>query len=124
MPPTLYGGLWYLQEGLGETPGLEWVGRWIEQRCSGKWMVIRQATWRPMRARSGGVCASPLAFWARELSEVNPARGRSLCGRQGGVRASPIAFCAREPFSASNCQESLVSRESSFPNSIPLLQDA
>ena len=79
---------------------------------------------RSHSGRGGGVRASPLAFWARELSEVPSARARSLYGRWGGVRASPIAFCAREPFSASNCQQFLVSRESSFPNSTPLLQDA
>ena len=81
------------------------------------------------RARShsgsgGAVRASPLAFWALEFSEVPSARACSLYGRRGGFRASPIAFCAREFFSASKCQQSLVARKSFFPYSIPLLQDA
>ena len=76
------------------------------------------------RTLQGAVLASPLTFWARELPEVPSARARSLYGRRGGVRASPIAFCAREFFSASKCQQSLVSRKSFFPYSIPLLQDA
>ena len=68
--------------------------------------------------------ASPLAFWAREFSEVPSARARSLYGRRDGFRASPIAFCARLFFSASMCQQSLVSLKSFFPYSILLLQDA
>ena len=85
---------------------------------------VPSARARSHSGRGGAVRASPLAFWAREVSEVPSAGARSLCGHRGGCRASPIAFCAREPFSASNCQQFLVSRESSFPNSTPLLQCA
>ena len=85
---------------------------------------VPSARARSHSGRGGAVRASPLAFWAREFSEVPSARARSLYGRRDGFRASPIAFCAREFFSASKCQQSLVSRKSFFPYSIPLLQDA
>ena len=85
---------------------------------------VPSARARPHSGRGGPVRASPLAFWAREFSEVPSARARSLYGRRDGFRASPIAFCARLFFSASMCQQSLVSLESFFPYSIPLLQDA
>ena len=62
--------------------------------------------------------------FVRARSHSGRASSRSLYGRRGGFRASPIAFCAREFFSASKCQQSLVSRKSFFPYSIPLLQDA
>ena len=79
---------------------------------------------RSHSGRGGAVLASPLAVWAREFSEVPSTRARSRYGRRGGFRASPIALCARDFFSASKCQQSLVSRKSFFPYSIPLLQDA
>ena len=85
---------------------------------------VSSARARSHSGRGGAIRASPLTFWAREVSEVPSAGARSLYGHRGGFRASPIAFCAREPFSASNCQQSLVSRKSSFRNTTPLLQDA
>ena len=51
---------------------------------------------RSHSGRGGGVRACPLAFWARELSEVPCARARPHSGRGGPVRASPLAFWARE----------------------------
>ena len=51
---------------------------------------------RSHSGRGGGVRGSPLAFWARELSEVPSARARSHSERGGAVRACPLAFWARE----------------------------
>ena len=92
--------------------------------CFNSLRLLASVRPRSHSGRGGGVRACPLAFWARELSEVPSARARSLYGRRGDVRASPTAFCAREPVSASGCQQFLISRQSSFSNSTPLLQDA